>query len=158
MRGYPKWFLPGVIGTLMLIFVTGMLLAPTTLAMRAEINVPLRLPGSSRVLCAAMHAAGGFMLMLVVGALWSVHIRSGWRRRQQRGSGLFLSVLLMTLAASAIVVYYAGDESFGGAAALFHLGAGLMLLGPFGWHWWHGAGARRHHRRRLSFLGYHKDC
>jgi len=146
MKGYPPWFVPVLVGTLLLMFVTGMLLAPTTLVLRAEFALPWRLPGSGRVLTAALHAAGGFMLMLLVGALWSVHMRSGWRRREQRASGLVLGTLLLVLAASAVAVYYLGDEVLGMAAALIHLGAGVALAGPFGWHWLHGRRARRRAR------------
>jgi hypothetical protein len=144
MKGYPKWFVPGLTGTLALLFITGILLAPATLAMRAEIAVPWRLSESSRVLCAALHAAGGFALMLLTGALWSMHMRSGWRRGKQRASGLILSTVLLMLAASAVVIYYAGDERVGVAAALFHLAAGFILVCPFGWHWRRGRRASRH--------------
>jgi len=144
VKGYPNWFVPALLGALLLMFVTGLLLAPTTLALRADIAVPWRLPGSGRVLCAALHAAGGFALMLLVGALWSVHMRSGWRRRQQRTSGLVIGLMLLTLAATAIIVYYTGDESAGPAAALLHLGVGVALAAPFGWHWLRGRSARRH--------------
>jgi hypothetical protein len=143
MKGYPKWFLPGLTCTLLLMLATGVLLAPTTLAMRADIALPWRLPGSSRIFCAAAHASGGLALMLFVGALWSMHMRSGWRRGKQRGSGLILVTLCLILAASAVVVYYAGEENLGVAAALLHLGAGLVLVGPFGWHWWHGRQVKR---------------
>jgi len=146
MKGYPYGFVPALVGTLLLMFVTGVLLAPTTLVLRAELALPWRLPGSGRVLTAALHAAGGFALMLLLGALWSVHMRSGWRRRQQRASGVLLGTLLLVLAASAVAVYYLGDEALGTAAALVHLGAGMALAGPFGWHWLHGRRARRQAR------------
>jgi len=144
MKGYPKWFVPALIGTLLSMLVTGLLLAPTTLTLRTDLILPWRLSGSGRVVTAALHAAGGFALMLLVGALWSLHMRVGWRKRKQRASGLLVGVLLLTLAASAVAVYYLGDESTGAIAALFHLGAGLALVGPFGWHWVHGRRAARH--------------
>lgn len=144
MKGYPSWFVPVLVGALLLMFVTGLLLAPTTLAMRADIAMPWRLPGSGRVLTAALHAAGGFALLLLIGALWSVHMRSGWRRRRQRASGLVLGVMLLVPAGSAVGVYYLGDEALGTVSALVHLGTGLALAGPFGWHWVRGRRARRH--------------
>lgn len=142
MKGYPRWFVPLLVGALLLMLGTGLLLTPTTLALRTEFALPWRLPGPGRVLVAALHAAGGFVLLLVVGALWSVHMRSGWRRHRQRASGLLLSVLLLILTASAVAVYYAGDETLGTIAALVHLGLGLLLVGPFGWHWVHGRRVR----------------
>jgi len=143
MKGYPNGFLTALLGALSLMLVTGLLLAPTTLAMRADIALAWRLPGSGRVLTAALHAAGGFLLLLMVGALWSVHMRSGWRRHRQRASGLLLGSVLLALAVSAVAVYYVGDEALGAATAIVHLGLGLLLAGLFGWHWLHGHRARR---------------
>ena len=97
------------------------------------------------MLLAALHAAGGFALLLPMGALWSVHMRSGWRRRQQRASGL-----LLRLALTALGVYYAGEESLGTAAALLHLGLDALLAAPFGWHWVHGQRAIRARRMPLQ--------
>jgi len=143
MKGYPGWFVPALMTGLLLLLATGLLLAPTTLALRVDVDMPWRLPGSGRIAMAALHAASGFALMLLAGALWAVHMRSGWRRRQQRTSGLIVSGLLLILAASAVAVYYLGDDSLAMAAALTHLGAGLALVGPVGWHWLHGRRARR---------------
>jgi hypothetical protein len=144
MKGYPRWFVTVLMSALGVMFVSGLLLAPTTLAMRADIGLPWRLPGSGRVLTAALHAAGGFALTLLVGALWSVHMRSGWRRRRQRLSGFLLGSLLLALAASAVAVYYVGEETLGAATAIVHLALGLLLALAFGWHWVLG---RRTHRR-----------
>lgn len=146
MTNYPKWFVPALVGTLLLMFASGMLLAPTTLTMRIEWDLPWRLPGNARVPVAALHAAGGFALMLLMGALWSVHMRSGWRRRQQRVSGTVLGVLLLLLAATAVAVYYLGDDTLGSAAAVIHLMLGLALAGPFAWHWVRGRKTRRRQR------------
>jgi Na+/proline symporter len=49
-----------------------------------------------------------------------------------------LGVLLLALAASAVIIYYAGDEAVGAAAAFLHLGLGVLLVLPFGWHWLRG--------------------
>lgn len=146
MIGYPRWFVPALLAAMLLMLLTGVLLAPTTLALRLDWAVSWRLPGAARVLTAALHAAGGFALLLQMGALWSMHMRSGWRRRQQRASGLLLGLLLLGLALTALGVYYAGDESLGTAAALLHLGLGALLAVPFGWHWMHGRRAVRARR------------
>lgn len=143
MKGYPSWFLRTLVAALLLVFVTGLLLAPTTLALRGELDLPWRLPGAGRVPTAALHAAGSFALLLLIGALWSVHMRSGWRRRRQRASGLVLGLMLLLLAASAVAVYYLGDETLGAVCAFLHLGTGLALAVPFGWHWVHGRRVRR---------------
>ena len=137
MKGYPGWFLAAVLGTLLLMFVSGCVLAPTTLVMRFDTDVPWRLPTDGRVLVAAMHAAAGFLAVMLLGSLWTVHMRSNWRRKRQRASGATLGVLLLLLAASAVAIYYAGDGDLGAAASLLHLGAGLAFAVPFGWHWAH---------------------
>lgn len=138
MKGYPTWFLPLLVVIFGLMLATGCLLAPTTLLLHAEILLAWRLPGAGRVLAAALHMAGGFVLLLLVGALWSVHMRSGWYRRRQRRSGLLLVVVLGGLALTALGVLYLGDEALASAAALLHLGLGLAFTGPFVWHWLHG--------------------
>lgn len=142
MKGYPKWFLRALIATMLVMWVTGGLLTPTTLVLRAEVDMA-RLPGSARVLTVASHAAGGLVMTLLIGALFSVHMRSGWRRRRQRGSGLLVATLFMVLNASAVGIYYLGDDTLGAAAAFIHLGVGLVLIGPLAWHWVRGRRARR---------------
>jgi len=143
MTNYPKWFLPALLWTLLLMFASGLLLAPTTLAMRTELEVAWRLPGAGRIAVAALHAAGGFALMLLMGALWSVHMRSGWRRRKQRLSGVLLGSWLIVLTLSAVAVYYVGEDTLGRLAALTHLVLGLALLVPFLVHWLRGRRVRR---------------
>ncbi|HEX8613987.1 MAG TPA: hypothetical protein VF800_22140 [Telluria sp.] len=137
MKGYPAWFVRALLGALLLVFVSGCLLAPTTLVMRFEIDLAWRLPGAGRVVSAAMHAAAGFVVLMMLGALWSVHMRAGWRKRRQRGSGATLGVMLVLLAASAVAIYYAGEDALGSGAALLHVALGVALLLPFGWHWVH---------------------
>ncbi|MDI1259659.1 hypothetical protein [Aquabacterium sp.] len=156
MKGYPKWFLRALAGVMLLAFVTGGLLAPTTLVLRANAEIA-RLPGSARVLMAALHAVGGFALALLMGALWSVHMRAGWRRRRQRASGLLLSMMILLLMITAVAIYYLGDEAWAATAAFVHLATGLALAGPFGWHWVKGRRARReaHAQRSLNRKATH---
>ena len=150
MKGYPKWFLRALGAATLLVWVTGGLLAPTTLVLRANAEIA-RLPGSARVLMAALHAAGGMALTLLVGALWSVHMRGGWRRRRQRASGLLLGLMLLLLMITAVGIYYLGDETWAATAAFVHLAIGLALAGPFGWHWVKGRRARREAHAQRSW-------
>lgn len=138
LRAYPRWFLRVFVTACAALFASGLLLAPTTLVMRFEWDLAWRLPAAYRVTCVATHAALGSLALLAIGSLWTVHMRSGWLRRQQRGSGLCLAGLMLMLAATAVAVAYAGEADVGGAAALLHLAGGLVVAGVFGWHWWHG--------------------
>lgn len=151
MKGYPRWFLRALIAAVLLIFISGGLLAPTTLVLRADIDMA-RLPGGARIALAALHAASGFAMAMLVGALWAVHMRSGWRRHRQRGSGLLLVAVLVLLALSAVGIYYLGDDTLGALAAFLHLGLGLALAGPLGWHWVRGRRARRQAQAQRSML------
>lgn len=150
MTNYPKWFLPGLLGVLLVLFATGVLMAPTTLDLRLDWDLGWHLPAGRRVAVAALHALCGFAMALWMGALWSVHMRMGWRRGRQRGSGLWVGLLLLGLMATAIAVYYLGDDTLGSAAAGLHLMLGLMLVPPFVWHWARG---RRSIWQRRATLG-----
>lgn len=141
MTQYPRWFLPTLLAVLLAVFATGLMLVPTTLAVRAEWDVPWRLGGGSRVWIAAAHSAAAFGIASLVGALWSVHMRSGWRRRRQRSSGLLLGSSMAVLALTAVGVFYLGDERLAAGAAYSHLGLGLLALPTFLWHWLKGRAA-----------------
>lgn len=135
MKGYPRWMLPLLLTTTAAIVVTGLLLAPGTLVTRAEFDLSWMLPPDGRLATAALHATVGFTLMLLVGALWSIHMRAGWKKGRHRGSGLTLALLMPALALTAVGVYYFGDELLAAAAAVAHLVLGLALVFVFGWHW-----------------------
>lgn len=135
MKGYPSWFVSALLGSLLLIFVSGCLLIPTTLVMRFDTDLAWRLPGAGRVLVAALHSAVGLAVIMLLGSLWTVHMRANWRRGRQRISGAALGAMMLVLAASAVGIFYLGDDALGTAAALIHLGVGLALAVPFGWHW-----------------------
>ena len=144
MRPYPRGFKPSLLTVISILMTSGLALAPTTLALRAGWAVPWRAGGDARLALAALHAAAGLALLLFVGALWAVHMRSGWRNRRQRASGALLGAGALLLALSALGVYYLGDEQWAALAALSHLLLGLLALPLFLWHWLRG-------RRRRPF-------
>lgn len=147
MKGYPRWFLPLLVVILSLILASGLLLAPTTMMMRADFAVTWRLPSDARLTIAAAHTVGGFSAMMLIGAIWGIHMRSGWRRRKQRASGLALALVLVGLCASAVAIFYVADETLGALAALLHLALGIVLVAQFGWHWVHGRRSHPHYAR-----------
>ncbi len=156
MTQYPRWFLPGLLVLLAAVLLSGLGLTPTTLAMRVELELPWRLAGGDRVWVAALHSAAAFALAAGVGALWSLHMRSGWRRKRQRVSGALLCGMLGGLAATAVGVYYIGDDRWAAAVALVHVGIGLVAVGVFVWHWARGRAsiARDRARRRHHVIGH----
>jgi hypothetical protein len=143
MKGYPRGFQPVLWAVCGALAVSGLLLVPTTLAMRLGWDLPWRLPGGARIGVAAMHAAASFAMLFVFGALWSIHARAGWRRNRQRKSGALLVLGFTGLALTAIGVYYLGESGAADVTALVHLALGVALALPLGVHAVRG---RRHHR------------
>ncbi|WP_280152612.1 FeoA family protein [Piscinibacter sp. XHJ-5] len=134
MKGYPPRF-PALLWTACATaFASGLLLAPTTLAMRVGWPVPWRLPSDARLLAAASHAAASFVLLMVVGALWTIHMRVGWRRGRQRVTGATLVSGVAGLVLSALGVYYLGDSELAGDVALVHVSLGVLLALPLAVH------------------------
>lgn len=148
LKGYPRWMLTTTVVSIVALALTGLLLTPTTLVVRFAFDIAWRLPSAYRIMCSAAHAAFGSAALLVVGSLWSVHMRSGWARGQHRTSGLLLAMFMLLLAASALFISYAGEAAIGDAAALVHLIGGGALAAVFGWHWWRGACALRQRIRK----------
>lgn len=134
MRGYPAWFYPLLLLTVAILFATGCLLAPTMLDLRLEWDMPWRLGGDQRIAVAALHAVLSFLMFALLGSLWSVHMRAGWRHRKHWRSGLGMVALMLFLLASAIGIYYLGDEQAAMASAVSHLAAGALAFLLFGYH------------------------
>lgn len=149
MTHYPRHFLPALLLTLASVTASGLLLAPTTLALRADWDLSWRLAGGDRTGVAALHAAAAFAATAFVGALWTTHMRSGWRRRRQRITGALLAGSAAGLVLSATGVYYLGDERAAAIAAFVHLALGLLVIGVFAVH---ALGRRR--RRRSPARGH----
>lgn len=130
MPAYPRGFLTTLWFTLVLVFVTGIVLIPGALELRLDLAVPARLPGGSRIVAAAAHALGAFLLLVVIGALIPLHIRSGLRRRTSIVTGITLLALLAILAISALAIYYVSAETLSAWSSVVHLIAGLAMAVP----------------------------
>ena len=146
MTQYPRWFVPVLLLAMLALLLSGALLTPTTLALRAEVDLPWRASGASRVWIAALHAGAGFVLAALLGALWSVHMRSGWRRQLQRASGATLAAAFTLLVVTALALYYLGDDRLAALAAFTHLGLGVAVCALFAWHALRGRAMRLHAR------------
>ena len=127
MKTYPAAFSPVLHGTLTGLLATGLLLAPGALQMRLEWDMPWVLGSDARVWAAAAHALCFFLMLGLLGAAWTVHIRAGWVRRENIRSGGALLSAFGLLALSGLGLYYAGGEALPRWSAIAHLLAGALV-------------------------------
>lgn len=130
MKGYPRRFVALVYLSLAVMLVSGLMLVPTFLDMRLEMDVPWRPDFALRSLFAMVHTGDGLVVLWFIGALWSVHMRGGWRRHRNRWSGALLMAMLGLLAVSCLGIFYAGDEQWSLWFSLVHVLVGLALVMP----------------------------
>ncbi len=124
--------------------VSGVVITPVALEMRLEWDTPWVVSGGLRIVLHALHATAAFLALFIVGALWSIHIRAGWIRRDNMRSGVAMLLFAVLLLVSAIGLYYAGEERAGQLSVMVHLLAGFTLPLIFVVHF---IGARRAARR-----------
>src|SRR5690242_7843608 len=58
-----------------------------------------------------VHGASSYALLVAVGSLLPVHVRTGWQRRRNLTTGLTVTGALAILGATALVLYYGGEET-----------------------------------------------
>ena len=148
MAGYPRGFFQFLLLVFIVLAVTGLLLLPNTLMMRFDWDVPVRLVGGGwRLATAALHCAFAFVIMVLVGALAGIHMRLGWRRRQNILSGFGQVLLFAVLVVTAVGIFYLGDEALSRWSSGIHVVVGFVLIVVA---FWHGESGRRLHRRRVQ--------
>ena len=130
MKTYPRHFASTLYLVSCALLGTGLLLVPGALHMRLEWDMPWLLPSALRVWVAALHALSFLLMFGLIGAVWAIHIRAGWVRRENTASGLLLLAALGVLALSGLGLYYAGGEALPRWSFLAHAlaGGGLPLL------------------------------
>lgn len=128
MKGYPGWFYRTLLATMGALFVSGSLLIPTALEMKLEWEVPWRLTGDPQIAMAALHASAAFLAAAVVGALWSIHMRAGWKKRKNHRTGIALLASMLLLGITAIGIYYLGEDQAALCASVAHMLIGVLLL------------------------------
>ncbi len=89
-----------------------------------------------------VHGAAAMAALLVLGALYPVHIARSWRTRRNRGWGIGLVVACLVLILTGYLLYYAGGEIVRDAAASIHLWLGVALPIILGVHIWRGRATR----------------
>lgn len=127
LRGYPIWFFNALMVVVSVLLLSGMLIMPTTLELKLEWEMPWRLTGDSQIAMAALHAGVSFLFTATVGAIWSVHMRAGWKRRKNHRTGLALLTSLLLLGISAIGIYYLAEEQSALFSSLIHIVGGALM-------------------------------
>ena len=150
MKGYPRRFLPSLVATFAALAVSGLLLVPTALDVRFGLDVAWRLPGEHRLWVAGLHSAMALLICGFAGALWSVHMRVGWRSRRHLPSGLATVGLLAGTVLTALGVLYFGDEAWLVSASAGHTLLGVVSVICGAVHWT-VAGFERARRARRSY-------
>ncbi len=77
-----------------------------------------------------LHGVASYALLVAVGSLLPVHVRTGWQRRRNLTTGLTVTGAIAILGASALVLYYGGEEMHEPAKWL-HLIVGFACLALF---------------------------
>ncbi|QBZ82397.1 hypothetical protein GHNINEIG_00427 [Hydrogenovibrio crunogenus] len=134
MNGYPKFFFLLVFTILVILLISGVLLVPAFLFFRMESNIAwlMDFPFSSgdlRHLTTSLHAISGWLMVWFIGAIWTIHMRSHWRRHENRLSGVVFTSVWAFLIVSSLGIYYFGDPDLSQLSSLIHVGLGLLI--PF---------------------------
>lgn len=72
------------------------------------------------------HGAAAMVALWAFGLLWLAHVRRGWPRRRNRGSGGFMVGCVLALAASGWGLYYLGSETLRPWLSAFHWVLGFL--------------------------------
>ncbi len=142
MRGYPSWFYRTLIVGFTSLIISGLLLIPNALLFRMEWEVVWYFPEAIRLWVVALHALVGFLVVSQLGALWSVHMRIGWRHHKNIISGFSMTFILISLVVTGVGIYYLG-EKFSVSASIAHILIGFSLPCLFIYHIIAG---RTHHK------------
>jgi heme A synthase len=127
MKAYPAWFYQVVIVILVTLFLSGVLLIPTTFDMRFEWDVIWRLTGQQRLISVATHTTSSYLLFLIIGALSTIHMRAGFIKRKNKISGVLLVLCFFVMMLSGVGLFYLADEELITLASLVHMVLGLLL-------------------------------
>jgi len=65
-----------------------------------------------------------YALLVAVGSLLPLHVRSGWLRKRNVITGVMITAVMVALSATALMLYYGGEETQA-VAKWLHLAFGL---------------------------------
>ena len=83
-----------------------------------------------------VHGVAASATVALLGLLYGLHVRPGWRARRRRRSGGALFATGVALALSGDLLYYLAEEDARAAVALAHWAVGLAALPLFVAHRW----------------------
>lgn len=127
MKGYPKTFTYSMYVTLFMLFLSGLALLPHMLLFRWELDMEEWYENATRMKIAAVHLLAGFSFIWFVGALWTVHIRSGLRKKMRLITGFSILACVLTLVFTGIGNYYLSDDIWLKWNSTFHAGIGISI-------------------------------
>ncbi|MDE5445524.1 hypothetical protein GWG65_29680 [Bradyrhizobium sp. CSA207] len=87
-------------------------------------------PGETERLLLMLHGISAYAMLIVIGSLLPLHVRSGWHRRRKRWTGGTTLATLALLAMTGLVLYYGGEQTRE-PARWIHIGIGIACIALF---------------------------
>lgn len=82
---------------------------------------------SGQLWCIRVHAAAALLALLALGSLLPLHIRTAWRARRNRASGVLNLVTLALLVITGYALWYASEGAFRQGSAWLHWSLGCAV-------------------------------
>src|SRR5262245_31716657 len=74
-----------------------------------------------------IHGGASMATLVVLGALFPLHMRLGWRANRNRVSGSLMATITGLLIVTAFGLYYSGSDVLRASTSYLHIGVGLEL-------------------------------
>ncbi|RXG87918.1 cytochrome b/b6 domain-containing protein [Bradyrhizobium zhanjiangense] len=87
-------------------------------------------PGESERLLLMLHGISAYAVLIAIGSLLPLHVRSGWHRRRKRWTGGTTLAMLALLAMTGLVLYYGGEQTRE-PARWIHIAIGIACMALF---------------------------
>lgn len=132
MTGYPKWFSKNLITVIFLaLVITGVFLIPNMLSHRFEVENRYNLQGVFRIILTSLHMLFSYLIILVLGSLVFIHIKSGLNKKKNRTSGFLTVGSICILIFSGLMLLYAGSDLIIKISSLIHVIVGFLIFGVY---------------------------
>lgn len=87
-------------------------------------------PGETERLLLMLHGVSAYAVLIAIGSLLPLHVRSGWHRRRKRWTGGSTLAMLVLLAMTGLLLYY-GGEATREPARWIHIAIGIACIALF---------------------------